>query len=202
MGVRTTWLIVLTMLGFSSMATGCSWLFTQPLPKAFSVYDVPPCSTNRVPPVLDTLFAVTNTASAIYVAGRDNVTNKATAVSVGVFVAALWTLSAIYGYKHTSECEDAQEGHWSGSSPARRTRPATPGSYLPPAPRPAETAAPAPVVPAQAPAPAAPPAPQQQDDDDPSMRRPGRPRLRPIEPNSPARPFGRAPTPRGLAGEA
>ena len=184
-GPRGNGLILLLLIGLSSMGGGCSWLFTQPLPEQYSTYDVPPCSTNVLPPVLDTLFALTNTASAIYVAGQDNVTNKSNAVALGLSVATLWTLSAIYGYRHTSECSDAHAGRITRYRPAQRARPAGPPVYYPPAytppsPSPPVPDAGAPVAPAQPPAPMPPPAPQQQDDDDPS--RPRRPRpARPIE---------------------
>jgi hypothetical protein len=191
-------LIVLSLVGLLSTAGGCSWLFTQPLPNEYYWYDIPPCSTNRAPPVLDTLFALTNTASAIYVAGQDNVTNKDTAVALGLSVAALWTLSAVYGYRHTSECEDAHEGRRGGSLPTWRSPPAGTRRYPPPAPRPAEAAAPGQpdLNPAAAPAPPATapsaPAPQQQDEDDPELRRPAppRPKPRPIEPRPDAPRFG------------
>ena len=179
-GHRGSGLIVLSLIVLSTMAGGCSWLFTQPLPERYSTYDIPPCSTNPLPPVLDTLFAVTNTASAIYVAGQDNVSNKGTAVSLGLSVAMLWTFSAVYGYRHISECEDAHAGRWTGSAAARRARPARPEIYPPPSPLPPEMGAGAPVAPTQLPVPAAPAAPQQQDDDDPSLPRPRKP-PRPIE---------------------
>ena len=185
-GRRRTGLIVLSLLGFSSMAGGCSWLFTQPLPKRYLTFDVPPCSTNPVPPVLDTLLALTNTASVVYVAGKDDAANKGAAVPLGVSVAALWALSAVYGYRHINECSDAHAGRWTESSYPRSARPAGPRIYPPPAPPPAEAAAQAPVAPGQPPAPAAPPAPQQQDEDDPSLHRPGRPRTIEPHPSGPA----------------
>jgi hypothetical protein len=38
---------------------------------------------------------LTNVASAVYVAGQDNVTNKNAAVGLGLAVAGLWLSSAI-----------------------------------------------------------------------------------------------------------
>jgi hypothetical protein len=199
-------LVLLLLIGLSAMGGGCSWLFTQPLPARYDArYDIPPCSTNRAPPVLDTLFALTNLASAVYVAGQSNVTNKDSAVSLGLSVATLWTLSAVYGYRHTSECEEAHAGPWTGYTPGNMPGPRL---YRRPVPRPAETTAAdqtvrrpegapaagaAAVVPAQPPTPTTPSAPQQEDDDDPSVYHPPRPRPRasPLEPRPPDDPrFG------------
>ena len=172
-------LIVLSLVGLSFTAGGCSWLFTQALPEQYSRYEIPPCSTNRAPPVLDTIFTLTNISSAIYVANQPNVINKENAVGLGLSVATLWALSAVYGYRHTSECEDAHAGRAPGFTPARRAPPAGMRYYPPPTQPPAAypAAAPPAVLPAQppapytSPAPPAPPAPQQQDDDDPAGRR-------------------------------
>ncbi len=179
-------MVALSLVCLSSVAGGCSWLFTQPLPEQYSRYELPTCSTNRLPPVLDTIFTVTNTASAIYVASRPNVANKESAVTLGLSVALLWGFSASYGYRHTAECEDAQQGRF---RPVWRAPPPGAASYGSPRPRPATSPAPAPPsgvpvqnpappsgAPIQTPAPPAPPAPQQQDDDDPDTRRPRQPR--------------------------
>lgn len=189
-GARRTGVSVLSVVLVLSTGDGCSWLFTQPLPAQYSRYDIPPCSTNLGPPVVDTIFAVTNTASALYVATLPNVTNKEQAVSLGISVALLWALSASYGYRHTSECEDAHRGR-----PVRSWRPPPPRAvYGTPPPPPAispATAPPSPAsdlpsgvatppnAPAPIPAPAAAPARQRQDDDDPDTRRDRPPRPQP-----------------------
>jgi hypothetical protein len=151
---------------------GCSWLFVQPLPSNYEPgRSVPDCTTNRAAPVFDTIFTGTNIASAVYVAGENNVTNKGTAVTLGLLVASVWLSSAIYGYSKTSACEDAK----AEDAPAPRYRPVYHLRAVPPAPPPAAVpppAAPAGTVPA-APAGAVPAAPaptQQQDDDDPGVR--------------------------------
>ena len=158
-----------------SSTTGCSWLFVQPLRPG----GPPNCTTNRAAPVIDTIFTLTNVGSAIYVAGQDNVTNKGTAVSVGLTVAALWFSSAIYGYSKTSECEEALEeprgGHYAPPRPLppRRVAPRPPPP--PAAPPPPSAAPPATdeVDPSVAPAPApVPVAPQQDDSDEPGRTRP------------------------------
>lgn len=100
-----------------AMTGGCSWIFVQPLPAEHRSFSVANCTSNRAPPVLDTLFATTNVLAALYVGTEDNVTNKGTAVGVGLGVALLWALSAGYGYAHTSECEEAQEEDGRGYRP-------------------------------------------------------------------------------------
>jgi len=166
--------------------SGCSWIFVEPLRPNDSRGPYVTCTTNRAAPVIDTIFTLTNVGSAIYVAGQDNVANKGTAVTLGLSVATLWLLSAVYGYTKTSECEEAIGGDRPPSRyppPAPIRRPAT--AQPPPQPLPPPTVAPAPapaptqqpdgsfVTPA-APAgtpPAAPPRQQQQDEDDPNQAR-------------------------------
>jgi hypothetical protein len=167
--------------------TGCSWLFSQPPPKGYRGSYVN-CSTNRAPPVLDTIFTITNVASALYVAGQDNVVNKESSVALGLGVATLWALSAVYGYQSASECEEALEP-WSSRYPSPAPRAMPPGyappRYAPPPPPPGPVplapTAPLPPPPApndqgyyvvpEAKPPAPPPAPQQIDEDAPGTRR-------------------------------
>jgi hypothetical protein len=162
-------LVVALALAAVATTSGCSWIFVQPLREERGRGDYIDCTTNRAAPVLDTIFTLTNIASAIYVASENNVTNKGTAVTLGLSVAALWALSAGYGYSHTSECEEAMEGSGRSYYPPPRVRPRP--QYYPPPPPP--TAAPPPpevvVPPAGTPgAPPSPPAaPQRQDNDEP-----------------------------------
>jgi hypothetical protein len=156
-----------------SLTSGCSWLFVQPLPESYDRRDYPVCTSSRTGPVLDTLFALTNTASAIYVAGENNVTNKNAAVTLGLGVAALWTASAVYGYSHTSECDAAKEDRGRGYYAPPAGLRARPQYY--PQPPPVQGAVPAPPIDGTAPAPAgastpAPAGSQQQDNDDPRDR--------------------------------
>ena len=168
---------------------GCSWLFVEPLNSAaVSRGYASTCTTNVTAPVVDTILTGTNLASAVYVAGQDNVTNKGASVGLGLFVAGFWFASALYGYSKTSECSAYVEGKYQESP--RREYPPHPFPYsstgaLPPPPgwnAPPSTyrkapgaAAPAQSSPAAAtqatvPAPAAPaasPAPQHEDADSP-----------------------------------
>ncbi len=190
----------------SLSASGCSWIFVQKLPPSYDPRDLPDCTSNRGAPVVDTIFTVTNLASAIYVAGENNATNKGAAVGLGTAVAALWLSSAIYGYKATSECDDAREEfNLSLRRPRLWIKPPT--YFAPPPPTTVPPPAVAPSSPAEAlpppvsvpppagqgstpiepsPATSPPPAPQQEDDDDPS----GRPRttVRPPTKAGPERP--------------
>ena len=127
--------------------SGCSLLFTKPPPKNYDGRGYLDCTTSRVPPALDTIFTLTNVGSAIYVAGQDNVQNKGSSVALGLGVAALWMMSAIYGYSGTSACEEAQQSVGYGSR------------YPPPRPAPRRVAPPPPRPAPVAPAPQAAPAP-------------------------------------------
>jgi len=93
---------------------GCSWSFTQPLREDRSPHDYPVCSTNPAPPVIDTALFMVNAGTTIYTAVQDNVTQKALRVSVGATAAALYLLSAIYGYSKISECVAAVDSHQTG----------------------------------------------------------------------------------------
>lgn len=103
---------------------GCSWLFSQPPPADYGRDRHAGCSTNPVPPVLDTLFTVTNLTSALIVATDNEAQNKGAAVGLGLSLATLWMVSAVYGYKSINECEQAL-AYWSGgrSFSRRRSRP-------------------------------------------------------------------------------
>jgi hypothetical protein len=168
--------LMLAALSLTS-TTGCSWIFVQPLPEDHRYRDeYQPCTSSVVAPVFDTLFTLTNLGSALYVASEDNVTNKGTAVTLGVGVAILWAASAAYGYSHTAECQEAHEFDERGYRPPPHLR-APPRYYQQPPPR---IVAPPPPPPAQEDAPpspgSAPPAPavapQQNDDDAPENHRP------------------------------
>jgi hypothetical protein len=74
---------------------GCSYLFVQPPPEHPERADRITCTTNRAAPVIDTIFMTTNLASAVYVAGQDNVKNQGEAMVLGLTVATLWMSSAI-----------------------------------------------------------------------------------------------------------
>jgi hypothetical protein len=129
--------------------SGCSFLFVTPPPPPGRRGGVINCTTNRAPPVLDTIFTATNVGSAIYVATQDNVTNKGTAVGLGLAVAGIWLASAIYGYSNTAECEELL--YADDEPPTYRPRPRPM-----PARRPPPTTAPAPPAPSGEPPPPAP----------------------------------------------
>jgi hypothetical protein len=84
----------------------CSYLLVEPLPENYKSRRRIRCTTSRVAPVLDTVFTLTNTAGVIYVASQDNVKNKENSVLLGLSVAAIWAISAVYGYKATDACEE------------------------------------------------------------------------------------------------
>jgi hypothetical protein len=98
---------ILTIAATLGLLPGCSWLFIQPLQDDRNPGEPYTCTTNRAAPVIDTLLAASNVASAAYVANQDNAANKGTAVMAGLSVATLWAVSAGYGYFKTAECEEA-----------------------------------------------------------------------------------------------
>jgi hypothetical protein len=105
--------LLLALVALSATA-GCSWIFRQPLRDDRSPYDYPVCSTNPAPPVIDTAIFILNAGTTIYTAAQDNVSAKALRVAVGTTAAALYLLSAIYGYSKLSECMAAIRSHETG----------------------------------------------------------------------------------------
>jgi hypothetical protein len=106
--------VAIAVLGLSIASlpvSGCSWIFTQPLRDDRSPYDYPVCSTSPAPPVVDTLLFVANAGSTTYLALQDNVNQKALWLSLGFTEAALWFLSATYGFSKINACIDAVGNH-------------------------------------------------------------------------------------------
>jgi hypothetical protein len=130
---------------------GCSWLFVQPVPPGGS-RGVVTCTTNRAAPVIDTIFTTTNLASVVYVASKDDGTDKGAPIMLGLSVAGLWLASAVYGYQHTAECE-AEEEKYDEDYELPRARP----RRYRPAPPPRRAAPPAAPAPYDAPPPPPPP---------------------------------------------
>ncbi len=97
-------------------SAGCSWVLTQPLPDKWDRSGTPVCSNSLVPPVVDSLFFLTYSGVAIYVATQD-VNYKALAVTSGLVQASLWFASAIYGYSKTSACQAALSDYTHGYHP-------------------------------------------------------------------------------------
>jgi hypothetical protein len=97
-------------------SAGCSWVLTQPLPDSWERNGAPVCSTSLVPPVVDSLFFLTNTGGAIYVATQD-ANYKALAIAAGLVEASIWMASAIYGYSKTSACQSAIHDFQHGYEP-------------------------------------------------------------------------------------
>jgi hypothetical protein len=127
------WALALVALWTVGWTVGCSWTFTRPLRDDRSPYDYPVCSTNPAPPVIDSALFMLNAGTTIYTAAQDDVSQKALRVSVGATAAALYLLSAVYGYSKISECMAALGSHETGYH-----RPAfgTGGEVFPPPPPP------------------------------------------------------------------
>ena len=154
---------------------GCSWLFVQPLAPNYQSGDPVNCTSNVAAPVIDTIFTTLDTVELVSVAGNSNVQNRGAVLTGATLGIIVWGASAIYGYRHTSECSDAQNDTQPRYRPYRRA----PAPAYPPPPRqrwsppvPAAPPAPAPEQAAPPPEPSVttpsePSAPQQPDDDGP-----------------------------------
>jgi hypothetical protein len=170
--------VVVLSVALALGSGGCSWLFVQPLPPNYQNGDPANCTSNVAAPVIDTIFTVLDTVELIAVGGNSNVQNKDSVLLGATLGIIIWGSSAIYGYRHTSECSDAQADQQSSYRyrPYRRAPPpayapqppprqwAPPGPPPPPPAAPEEAAPPAPSVTV----PGAPAAPQQRDEDGPN----------------------------------
>ena len=125
---------IATALAALSMTSGCSFLFVQPAPDDSPGRQMINCTTSQVAPVVDTILTVTNLFSVFYVASENNVSNRGTAVGVGLSVATVWLSSAIYGFYSTSQCEDLLRDDDQG--PYQRPIHFHPTGYRPPSQRP------------------------------------------------------------------
>jgi len=125
--------IALAMAGLSLMS-GCSWFFVQPLPADPGSAEYFDCTTSRAAPATDTLFALVNIGTTIYVVSDDKLTNRGPAIGVGLAAATLWALSASYGYLKTNECEDAERQQRTSIPQAEGWRPSRPQFYPQPPP--------------------------------------------------------------------
>jgi hypothetical protein len=158
MTTRAKLLALATAISGLAPTSGCSWYFVRPLSAESAGVGYRDCTTSRIPPVVDTLFALTYVAEAIYVGGSDQATHKDkdAAVAVGLALASVWALSATYGYWKTNECEDLIAAQRTAMPPAPLWGTSQPQLYPHPPPSgapPAETLTPAPAVAAPAVAP-------------------------------------------------
>ncbi|HLK94096.1 MAG TPA: hypothetical protein VKZ18_29655 [Polyangia bacterium] len=169
-------IVVVLSVALALGSGGCSWLFVQPLPPSYEPGDPVSCTSNVAAPVIDSIFTVLDTLELVTVGGNDNVQNKNAVILGATLGIIVWGASAIYGYRHTTECSEAQSDAVRSYRPYRHVRAPAPG-YQPPPPRPrlAPPGPPAPPAPPPEEAappvepsvevPAAPPAPQQQDNE-------------------------------------
>lgn len=151
---------------------GCSWIFVKPLPADYRRGDWVDCTTSAAAPIVDTALGASNIGGVLYIAGT--VGDKATpALNAMVTTALLLTIvditSAIYGYRATAACREAQAedgrpiGHW---IPRRRS---------PLSATPAVPAVASPVTPAVS----SPPSSPQQANEEPGLRQTVPPRATP-----------------------
>jgi hypothetical protein len=104
LGTAALGALLATTAGWSA---GCSWIFTQPLPDNWRNYDQLDCSTNPVPPLIDSFLFLTNAGTTAYVVAFDDLHGRALPLAAGVIATTLWLSSAIYGYSKTNACRDA-----------------------------------------------------------------------------------------------
>ena len=156
------------VLGLVLACSGCSYIFVTGKPA--NVEALPPsepitCTTSKVTPILDTVFAgleVARTAYAVSLSDGDysgQPLNRGADIGIGASLVALFASSAIYGYLVTGSCADAKSQHERQRQqylyPAGPPPVEFPAQSAPPAPQPASPA-PQPASPAPQPASPAP----------------------------------------------
>lgn len=144
--------VVALLLAALSLTSGCSWVLIQSMPEDYQNREYVDCTTNTTAPVVDTIFMLLNVGSTVYLDRQDDVPNRNAALGVGVLAAALWGVSAVYGYVETAECaayrrdRQPRDGHWSPSRPQFYPQP-PPVLPAPPAQSPSIAAPPPPAPP-------------------------------------------------------
>jgi hypothetical protein len=172
-------LAVATAMGLG----GCSWIFVQPLPPNYDAgSNIINCTADQTAPVIDTLLVVSHIVGILYLASNSNGQNQDQVkglVGLDAISLFLWGASAIYGYRHTNACSDAQREasaspshHLGVRHQAYRPTPPTAGAPLatPPPAAPGDPQKPTVATPQL------PLAPQQGDDEKPSRHSPSPPK--------------------------
>ncbi len=84
----------------------------------------PSCTTSRLAPVLDVLFAATNAGAMIYYATQKGADNRDLLIASAGIWTGIHVGSAIYGFRNTSECIESKRIGWEPEStdPDERAR--------------------------------------------------------------------------------
>jgi hypothetical protein len=93
------------------LVSGCSFLFVTEAPAGHARLTSFECTTSKLAPVLDTVGAVAYGAeAAVFAASRDSSGGSSTETAMAAFgIAALATVSAVHGYRATSQCAQAKD---------------------------------------------------------------------------------------------
>ena len=159
--VRVAPITVALMLAALWLTPACSWALVQSMPEDYENREYVDCTTNTTAPVVDTIFALLNVGSTVYLERQDDVPNKGAALGVGILAAAVWGASAVYGYVETAECaayrrdRQPRDGHGCPSRPQFYPQPPpvlpapateSPSIAAPPSPTPPTSALPPPAT--------------------------------------------------------
>ena len=101
---------------------GCSFIFVQPPREGLPDHGAAECTTVAAAPMIDLILAGANAIGTLYFAEHTTVTsnNAGPTVGVGLSIAAVWAISAIYGFRNTSRCTDLQSEPEEPIRPRRR----------------------------------------------------------------------------------
>lgn len=165
----TSRLLVLAVSGW--LSTGCSWIFMNRAPETVAAPNYPlDCTSNRAPPILDTICAgyfvlngvgwavMKDCANALPGETCDTAGKKATGVALSAGLLLLCGASAVTGYGAAHRCEEKKEANarcMNGDAAACQAL--SPGwtAPAPPLPAPLPTPTWSPPPPPEAPLPAA-----------------------------------------------
>jgi hypothetical protein len=88
-------------------SSGCSFVVVEPVSPRADRSAKLTCTSDQVPPVIDTVIAFASAASTLY-AAKDAGGYRAAATGLGLAFSGVWLGSAAYGFVKTDECEKAR----------------------------------------------------------------------------------------------
>jgi hypothetical protein len=123
---------IAVVVAFAVFASGCSWV-TMQRPETLDP-EMPVCVSNRLAPTIDsvqaashglgTIFTIRNAAAA---ASRGFLSDAASGYVVGAIIGgigltAIWTASAVSGFKRADACEGVKRSYFANDQTTRPTQ--------------------------------------------------------------------------------
>jgi len=116
---------IVALVVLAAGSAGCSFIFVQPPHEQLPDHGAAECTAVAAAPAIDLILAGADVIGTLYLAQHTSVTNTngGPTVGVGFSLAAVWAISAIYGFRNTSRCTDLQSEPEEPIRPRRPRRP-------------------------------------------------------------------------------